>query len=149
MAAPYSNDKVQNRRNFLAKYGSGSKAYFKKEGLLLTAIITIVIVGAGCFALSGVSLSIGYLFLLVFIGLVLGITGSFLTYHYKLTQAHKTMAYVSDTESNFHNGFDRHNIDPSWNDAPLYVPPTQLPPVASVEGLPAAPAAPVQAATRL
>lgn len=42
------------------------------------ALITILIVGAGAFALSGVSLNVGYLFLLFFIALVLAFIGTYL-----------------------------------------------------------------------
>ncbi|KAG0028119.1 hypothetical protein BGZ81_004998 [Podila clonocystis] len=138
---PPSNDKIQQRRAFLARYGNGTKAYFKKEGAVLMALITILIVGAGALALSGVSLNVGYLFLLLFIALILAFIGTYLTYHYKLTQAHKTMAFVHDAESNFH-AVDQTFIDRSWNDASIYVPPAI--PVSLVS----APAAPAQAVTR-
>ncbi|KAF9322349.1 hypothetical protein BG003_000020 [Podila horticola] len=139
--SPPSNDMIQQRGAFLARYGNGSKAYFKKEGAVLMALITILIVGAGAFALSGVSLNVGYLFLLFFIALVLAFVVTYLTYHYKLTQAHKTMAFVHDTESNFH-AIDQTFIDRSWNDASIYVPP------ANTASLVSAPAAPAQAVTR-
>lgn len=42
------------------------------------ALITVLIVGAGALALSGVSLSVGYLFLLLFIALVLAFIGTYL-----------------------------------------------------------------------
>ncbi|KAG0091371.1 hypothetical protein BGZ92_000840 [Podila epicladia] len=118
--SPPSNDKIQQRRAFLARYGNGSKAYFKKEGAVLMALITILIVGAGALALSGVSLS---------------------TYHYKLTQAHKTMALVHDSESNFH-AIEQTFIDRSWNDASIYMPPAVPAPLVS------ALATPAQAVTR-
>ncbi|KAG0340357.1 hypothetical protein BG004_006463, partial [Podila humilis] len=129
--------------------------YFKREGALLMALITVLIVGAGAFALSGVSLSIGYLFLLIFIALVLAFVATYLTYHYKLTQARKTMAQCQDPEPNFLHGFHHSYLERSWNDAVIYVPPasaTPLPqamgPFTSYNAPRTAPAIPTQALTR-
>ncbi|KAI9232337.1 hypothetical protein MVEG_08777 [Podila verticillata NRRL 6337] len=140
MSSP-SNGKVQQRRAFLAQYENGSKSYFKKEGAVLMALITILIVGVGAFALSSVSLNVGYFFLLLFIALVLAFIGTYLTYHYKLTQAHKTMAFVHDTAS-FHHAFDQTYLDRSWNDASIYAPPPAIP----ISGSPTFASVPVLAA---
>ncbi|KAI7832447.1 hypothetical protein BC939DRAFT_498524 [Gamsiella multidivaricata] len=86
--------KIKKRQAFLLNYGSGPKSYFKRESAVIMAVVTILIIGAGAFGLSGGFLSIGYLFLLALIGLVIGFIATFLAYHYQVTQARKTMASV-------------------------------------------------------
>ncbi|KAG0056320.1 hypothetical protein BGZ83_005688 [Gryganskiella cystojenkinii] len=118
-----SSEKIQKRRAFLEKYGSGPKSYFRREGAVVMTVVTILIVGAGAFALSGVPLSIGYLFLLAAIALVLGFACTYLIFHYKVTEARKTMGSVPDPEIGFNNTFGHTNLDRTWNDASVYVPP--------------------------
>ncbi|KAI8600922.1 hypothetical protein EDD21DRAFT_375864 [Dissophora ornata] len=115
--------KIEKRRTFLAKYGSGPKSYFKNEGAVMTAFLALIIIGLGAFALSNEYVSYGYFFLLAFVGLVIALIGTFLAYHYQVTQARKTMASVPDPELGLHNPFDNSRLDQSWTDASIYVPP--------------------------
>ncbi|KAF9912182.1 hypothetical protein EC991_000592 [Linnemannia zychae] len=122
---------IHNRRKFLEKYGSGPKSYFRREGGIVFALLTLLIVGAGAFCLSDSSLGVGYFFLLAFIALTLSFVATYLAYHYMLTQARKTMAAYPDQEAAFHSTFDTTHMDHSWNDASVYVPPTAPSPVAT------------------
>lgn len=73
-----SSDKIQKRRAFLEKYGSGPRAYFRREGAFVMAAVTVLVIGAGALALSGETLSIGYLFLLAAIALLLAFICTYL-----------------------------------------------------------------------
>ncbi|KAF9283200.1 hypothetical protein BGZ68_005494 [Mortierella alpina] len=119
--------KIQARRAFLERYGNGPRSYFRREGAVVLIVLTVMIIAAGSVALANVSLSIGYLFLLLFIALTIAGIGTYFTYHYKVTQARRTMATVSDLEVGYNNPFDRH-FEPTWSES-VYVPP---PPVALV-----------------
>ncbi|KAF9293662.1 hypothetical protein BGZ88_005065 [Linnemannia elongata] len=122
---------IHNRRKFLEKYGSGPRSYFRREGGIVMGLVTILLVGAGAFCLSDSSLSVGYFFLLVFICLFISFVATYLAYHYMLTQARKTMAAFPDPEAAFHSSFETTNMDHSWNDASVYVPPTPPAPAAT------------------
>ncbi|GJJ75232.1 hypothetical protein EMPS_07590 [Entomortierella parvispora] len=122
-----SPNKIQKRRAFLEKYGSGPRAYFRREGAFVMAAITIIIIGAGALALSGATLNIGYLFLLAAIALLLAFICTYLIFHYKVTEARKTMATVFEADVGFSNTFDNTNLDRAWNDASVYVPPPPPP----------------------
>ncbi|KAG0298601.1 hypothetical protein BGZ96_009675 [Linnemannia gamsii] len=112
---------VHNHRRFLEKYGSGPRSYFRREGGVVMSLLTLLIVGTGAFCLSDSSLGVGYFFLLAFISLVISFVATYLTYHFKLTQARKTMAAYPDPEAAFHRSFETANLNHSWNDAPVYV----------------------------
>ncbi|KAF9189281.1 hypothetical protein BGZ51_009728 [Haplosporangium sp. Z 767] len=73
-----TSKKIEMRRAFLEKYSSGPKSYFRSEGAVVWAVGTVLIIGAGALALSDVTLSIGYLFLLAFIALILAAACTFL-----------------------------------------------------------------------
>ncbi|KAF9941678.1 hypothetical protein BGZ75_002840 [Mortierella antarctica] len=130
MATP---QKIQARRAFLERYGNGPKSYFRREGALVMIVLTVLIIAAAAFALANVTLGIGYLFLLIIIALTLAGIGTYFTYHYKVTQARRTMATVSELEVGFNNPFDRH-LDHAWGES-AYVPP---PPAAVVSNRPPA-----------
>ncbi|KAF9087697.1 hypothetical protein BGX29_000704 [Mortierella sp. GBA35] len=114
---------IHQRRRFLEKYGSGPMSYFRREGGIVLGLLTLLIVGAGAFCLSDSSLGIGYFFLLFFSAFALASVGTYLAYHYMLILARKTMASYTDPEAPFHSTFETTNMDRSWNDASIYIPP--------------------------
>ncbi|KAF9956461.1 hypothetical protein BGZ70_009871 [Mortierella alpina] len=168
MATP---QKIQARRAFLERYGNGPRSYFRREGALVMIVLTVLIIAAGAFALANVTLSIGYLFLLLIISLTIAGIGTYFvsvasdmttlmastlqarrhiadptllfdlsahahdnkTYHYKVTQARRTMATVSELETGYNDPFNRH-LDHAWGGS-VYVPP---PPAAVVSNRPVA-----------
>ncbi|CAO3565644.1 unnamed protein product [Mortierella alpina] len=128
MASP---QKIQARRAFLERYGNGPRSYFRREGALVMIVLTVFIIAAGALALANVTLGIGYLFLLLIIALTIAGIGTYFTYHYKMTQARRTMATVSELETGYNDPFDRQS-DHAWRGS-VYVPP---PPAAVVSNHP-------------
>ncbi|KAF9160916.1 hypothetical protein DFQ26_005054 [Actinomortierella ambigua] len=111
--------KLMKHQAFLDRYGSGMRSYMRREGLLLFVALTILITGTGAIALSDMQISIGYLFVLIAVAAILGFTGTFLTYSYKVTQARKAIA-VADAERggvHFNQILTNAPLDRTWNDA--------------------------------
>ncbi|KAF9976679.1 hypothetical protein BGZ73_008076 [Actinomortierella ambigua] len=131
-------EKLVKRQAFLDRYGSGMRSYMRREGLLLWVALTVLITGTGALAMSGMQVSVGYLFALVAVAAIFGTAGTFITYSYKVTQARKAVA-MADAERgtvHFNQILTNGPLDRTWNDASpvsvaTYIPPMVPPQVAT------------------